>query len=200
MQKSLQNYLNNDVYICVHTSSSTSGSNMSHYLEHTHTLPLLKIAFVGNDPSQWNELYTTQIEKHNANTLKGHYNAGFDLIFPEDIVIELNNVTMASMKVKCEMVDSNGNPLSYYMYPRSSISKTPLMLANHVGIIDSGYRGEIIGAFACVRSSSDYKVYKYTRLLQLCHPSLSPFLVKLVDVSELSVTERGEGGFGSTGK
>jgi dUTP pyrophosphatase len=173
---------------------------MSEYLDHTQTLPLLKIAFVGNNPSQWNELYTAQIEKHNTDTLKGYYNAGFDLIFPEDIVIEANQVSMASMKVKCEMVDSKGNPLSYYMYPRSSISKTPLMLANHVGIIDSGYRGEIIGAFACARSSSDYKVYKYTRLLQLCHPSLSPFLVKLVDASELSVTERGEGGFGSTGK
>ena len=35
----------------------------------------------------------------------------------------------------------------YYMYPRSSLSKTKLRLANSVGIIDSGYRGNLIGMF-----------------------------------------------------
>ena len=104
------------------------------------------------------------------------------------------------MNVKCEMVDTvYDRSLSYYMYPRSSISKTPLILANHVGIIDSGYRGNLIGAF---RNLSDYNyvVEKNTRLLQICHPSLSPFIVELVDESDLSGSKRGEGGFGSTGK
>lgn len=185
------------LYICILYHSFTfimSSFNLE------NNLPLLKIAFVGKNDHELIELYVKQIEKHNSDTLKGYYNAGFDLFFPEDTCVESNKVCMASMKVKCEMVDSNEKPLSYYMYPRSSISKTPLMLANHVGIIDSGYRGEIIGAFACVRSSSEYKVEKYTRLLQLCHPSLSPFYVIIVDENQLSVTERGEGGFGSTGK
>ena len=85
------------------------------------------------------------------------------------------------------------------MFPRSSISKTPLMLANHTGIIDAGYRGSLIGAFRNV-SGEDFQVEKHTRLLQVCHPSLCPIIVELVDESELSTTARGEGGFGSTGK
>ena len=41
---------------------------------------------------------------------------------------------------------NNDKNIGYYLYPRSSISKTPLILANSVGIIDSGYRGNIKAA------------------------------------------------------
>jgi dUTP pyrophosphatase len=88
----------------------------------------------------------------------------------------------------------------YYVYPRSSISKTPLMLANHVGIIDSGYRGNLMAAVRKLPSAqSEYVVEKHTRLFQICHPSLCPIFVVLVPESELNSSERGEGGFGSTG-
>ena len=108
-------------------------------------------------------------------------------------------MSMISMDVKCEMVDKKGHSCGYYMYPRSSISKTPLMLANHVGIIDSGYRGNLIGAFRCL-DSNPYTIEKHTRLLQVTHPSLCPIYVDMVNESELSNTTRGSGGFGSTGK
>ena len=72
------------------------------------------------------------------------------------------------------------------------------MLANHVGIIDSGYRGDLIGAFRCL--DNEYNVESNTRLLQICHPSLCPVYVVIVPENELSNTERGSGGFGSTGK
>ena len=87
--------------------------------------------------------------------------------------------------------------LPFYIYPRSSISKTPLRLANSVGIIDSGYRGELIAVFDNI---SDYEhiILPGTRLVQVCLPSLLPFSVKLVD-DDFLTTERGEGGFGSTG-
>ena len=82
--------------------------------------------------------------------------------------------------------------------------KTPLMLANHTGIIDSGYRGFVKGAFRHLNSVSNeqpYHVDKHTRLLQICHPSLCPVLVTIVEnESDLSDSSRGEGGFGSTGK
>jgi dUTP pyrophosphatase len=71
------------------------------------------------------------------------------------------------------------------------------MLANHTGIIDSGYRGALIGAFR--NMGDEYVVEKHTRLLQVCHPSLCPIYVVLTNENELSSTERGEGGFGSTG-
>ena len=77
------------------------------------------------------------------------------------------------------------------------------MLANHTGIIDSGYRGSLIGAFRWLRSSNyvlpQYIVDKYTRLLQICHPTLCPIYVTLVDINDLSTSERGANGFGSTG-
>jgi dUTP pyrophosphatase len=125
-------------------------------------------------------------------------NSGFDLFVPEETSVG-TDVKMVSMDVKCEMLDKDGYSIPYYMYPRSSLSKTPLMLANHVGIIDSGYRGFLIGAFRNLNMTS-YTIEKHNRLLQVCHPSLCPIHVVMVDESELSSTSRGAGGFGSTGK
>ena len=88
-------------------------------------------------------------------------------------------------------------PMPYFMFPRSSISKIPLRLANNVGIIDSGYRGELMAVVDNI-SDKDYIVEQGQRLFQLCTGDLTPFYnVKLVD--ELDQTTRGEGGFGSTG-
>ena len=99
----------------------------------------------------------------------------------------------------------------FYMYPRSSLSKTQLRLANSVGIIDSGYRGHIMGMFDVVNvceneenedRDADYFVEKFDRLVQICAPSLVPIFVEIVETLEElgEKTERGEGGFGSTGK
>ena len=92
--------------------------------------------------------------------------------------------------------------LPFYLYPRSSISKTPLMLANHTGIIDSGYRGNLKVAMRSMYfdETDSYTVSANSRLVQICDPTLKPIYVVIVDESELSNTERGEGGFGSTGK
>ena len=91
----------------------------------------------------------------------------------------------------------------YYLYPRSSIVKTQFRLANSVGIIDSGYRGNIMGVFDIKELQStklDFKLEKYTRLLQICSPTLCPIYVILVKTEEeLGETERGLGGFGSSG-
>jgi len=103
-------------------------------------------------------------------------------------------------------------PRGFYLYPRSSISKTRMRLANSVGIIDAGYRGDVIAAVDTIGvfGSTDIwtiwketlsPIRKYDRYFQLCSPDLSPFIVHIVDTeSELgSPTERGAGGFGSTG-
>ena len=91
-------------------------------------------------------------------------------------------------------------PLPYYIYPRSSISKTPLMLANHAGIIDTGYRGNLMTAVRNLSNENNYTIEKHSRLFQICSGDLKPFFVIIVDKEDLSVTERNEGGFGSTGK
>ena len=177
--------------------------------------PVLKLAVIGQDEEGRQELikkYQDSIQAHNKSVLENPWaNSGFDLFVPQETVFPsqdfvsgnqtlFSTAKMVSMNVKAELINTCCNsPLAYYMYPRSSISKTPLMLANHVGIIDSGYRGPLIGAFRSL-SPNTYTVEKYTRLLQICHPELKPFIVEMVEESELSNTERGEGGFGSTGK
>ena len=96
----------------------------------------------------------------------------------------------------------------YYLYPRSSIVKTSMRLANSVGIIDSGYRGDIMAVVDKNDSVNDWKTVlkrdckQYDRLFQICAGDLQPFRVEIVESeSELSgVTERGSGGFGSTGR
>jgi dUTP pyrophosphatase len=71
------------------------------------------------------------------------------------------------------------------------------MLANHTGIIDSGYRGSLIAAIRSLQFNT-YTVDPGTRLVQICHPTLCPIYVVVVNEDELSTSERGDGGFGST--
>ena len=130
-----------------------------------------------------------------------HYNpgdSGIDLFCPKDIIINPGTTVKIDLQIQCEGIsDQNGGNVSYYLYPRSSIIKTPLRMANSVGIIDAGYRGNII---ACVDNIKDivYIVEKGTRLFQICGPTLEPLEFRLVN--ELSETQRGSGGFGSTGQ
>ena len=89
-------------------------------------------------------------------------------------------------------------PSPYYLYARSSIYKTNFILANNVGIIDTGYRGNLCAALHNKLSNSYSQVKMGTRMTQICMPDLSPnFHVRLVN--KLSDTSRGTGGFGSTG-
>ena len=85
----------------------------------------------------------------------------------------------------------------YYLYPRSSISKTPLRMSNSVGIIDAGYRGNLMASVDNV-SGEDYQIQRGQRLFQIC--PWNDFKVTLEVVDELSDSDRGNGGFGSTGQ
>lgn len=83
------------------------------------------------------------------------------------------------------------------VFPRSSIKKTDLVLSNSVGVIDSGYRGEIQATFKKLAGSVSHKYFVGDRAAQLIiipYPS-----IEFEEVTELSETERGTGGFGSTG-
>ena len=82
------------------------------------------------------------------------------------------------------------------LYPRSSVSKTSMALANSVGVVDSGYRGEIMLKYRQTGDANPtYKVGdRVGQLMILSYPQ-----IELIEADELSTTERGEGGFGSTG-
>lgn len=124
--------------------------------------------------------------------------SGFDLIIPQDITIPGNSYgNRIKLGIKCEPeISDNEKPHGYYLYPRSSIYKTPLRLANSVGIIDYSYRGEIM-AIVDNHSEQDYKIEAGTRLFQLCAPDLKPIDIEIVE--NIGFTDRNEGGFGSTG-
>ena len=87
---------------------------------------------------------------------------------------------------------------AFWLLPRSSISKTPIRMANSVGLIDAGYRGVLMAA---VDFKSDFTVHTGERYFQIAGPELLPWSAIHV-VSEIpgGDTLRGEGGFGSTGR
>ena len=82
------------------------------------------------------------------------------------------------------------------LFPRSSISRTAHSLRNAVGVIDSGYRGEIILKFDInIQNSPVYQVGdRIAQIIIMPYPE-----VEFEETNELSKTQRGKGGFGSTG-
>jgi dUTPase len=103
------------------------------------------------------------------------------------------------------------------LHPRSSISKMNLVLANSIGLVDHGYRGEVLVRFKYIFQPEDFVVlaevgaqrvygrvnpdYIYNQGEKIVQIKASPNIpIQWEIVDDLSQTERGEGGFGSTGK
>ena len=119
--------------------------------------------------------------------------AGLDLFITKDQVIDPGSTAKIHLGISCENMEMK----PYLLMARSSISKTPLRLSNAVGLIDAGYRGEIMAAVDNIKDSS-YRLEKGQRLFQLVSMNGESIHFELVDT--LSDTSRGEDGFGSTGK
>ena len=118
--------------------------------------------------------------------------AGLDLFVVEEQTIEGGKTGFINLGISCETMEKR----PYLLMPRSSISKTPLRLCNSVGLIDAGYRGELMAAVDNIKQE-DYKIHSGQRLFQIVAMDGSPLSFELVD--KLSSTSRGAGGFGSTG-
>ena len=85
------------------------------------------------------------------------------------------------------------------VFPRSSVRNYDLFMSNSVGVIDSGYRGEIMVTFNVKNPSGIQEIYtEGDRIAQLVIVPVP--LIQYSEVEELSETSRGEGGHGSTGK
>ena len=125
----------------------------------------------------------------------GHFHsgdAGLDLYILEDQTFNPGDTQKIKLGISCEPEDGKG----YFLFPRSSISKTPLRMSNSIGLIDGGYRGEIMAVCDNIKDFK-FSVKAGDRLFQIVSSDLSPIKFKIVD--ELSSSTRGEGGFGSTG-
>ncbi|MCP4931886.1 MAG: dUTP diphosphatase [Candidatus Marinimicrobia bacterium] len=126
----------------------------------------------------------------------GHFHdgdAGLDLFIINEQTIRAGESTLIHLQISCENTENK----PYLIMPRSSIAKTPLRLSNSIGLIDGGYRGEIMAAVDNIKTE-DYTVEPGQRLFQLVAMDGASIHFELVD--ELSETTRGSGGFGSTGK
>ncbi len=116
---------------------------------------------------------------------------GIDLYCPDDIIVQSGDTRTIDFGISCE---ANSG---YFLVPRSSISKTPLRMANSIGIIDKGYRGTIMAKVDNIKTKP-FTIKKGTRLFQIVSPIMLPINISIVD--KLSETSRGAGGFGSTGE
>ena len=136
-----------------------------------------------------------KIRKLNPNAVIPSYSkdgdAGMDLVATEIISETTDQITYGT-GISMEI------PKGYVglVFPRSSIRKYELELTNSVGVIDSGYRGEIQATFNKVHNKlNSYNVGdRIAQIMIIPYPRIS-----FIEVEELSTSERGSGGFGSTG-
>jgi dUTP pyrophosphatase len=122
--------------------------------------------------------------------------AGMDLsaCIPEDIIIKAGEIAMVRTGIAIQIP---GIGIGGFVFPRSGLSsKHGISLANCVGVIDSDYTGEIICP-VINHSSSDYTIKSGDRIAQIVF--MPVLTAKLEEADKLEATERGTGGFGSTG-
>ena len=148
--------------------------------------------------------------------------SGVDIPTPEDTVVPAGGTVKLDLGVRAvclrmvashhrpgggvHSIDPVGVPWAFFLLPRSSLAKTPLRLANSVGLIDLGYRGPLI---ACVANTgdADYVIRRGAALFQVAAADLAPAEYEVLrpphpDLEKYfgrDSTLRGEKGFGSTG-
>lgn len=141
------------------------------------------------------EIKIKKIKENAVLPSKAHKSdAGFDLVATSKEFDEYGNVVYGT-GLAFEI------PEGYVglLFPRSSNAKKDLLLSNSVGVIDSGYRGEVLFKFKTTQLQGKiYKTYeigeRIGQLIIMPYPN-----IEFVKVKELSDTERGYGGYGSSG-
>ena len=145
-------------------------------------------------------------EKHSA-MYKG--DSGLDLFCVTEQTIKAGETKLVDLDIKTQLRSfewcvwkwferkSVWRYHSYLLLPRSSIYKTPLRMANSIGLIDAGYLGHIKAPLHNI-SDTDYTICRGDRLVQLVRGDLGQIKMELVD--ELRMSERAGLGFGSSGR
>lgn len=152
----------------------------------------LYLAHVNEHDAELHEMYSKSCHQYSDDS-------GVDIFCPIVQTIEHNSLgNSIKLGVKCELVGPEGYNYAYQLVPRSSISKTPLRMSNSIGIIDAGYRGEILAKVDNL-SDASFDVEKGASYFQILTPDMSRPKLKIVPLEDLSKTKRGSNGFGSTG-
>ena len=104
--------------------------------------------------------------------------------------------------VKVAAVNTQNEPVPCLLLPRSSIGRSSFRITNSIGLIDAGYRGEVQAKVDVVDVPSPWE--SGNRFFQLCQHNFLPwrniFIVNSADELPAAPDNRGEGGFGSTGR
>lgn len=123
--------------------------------------------------------------------------AGFDLVAVSRTVDE-DGAVVYGTGLAVEIPEGHVGML----FPRSSVAKYDIILSNCVGIIDSGYRGEVMAKFKLMDPLLKHDEYHWygigDRIAQLIIVELPD--VEIVESEELSDSDRGTGGYGSSGR
>ena len=120
--------------------------------------------------------------------------AGLDLYADQDVLVTSGASRMLGTGIAIEIPKDHVGLVCI----RSSVGKAGVALANSVGIIDADYRGEIKLCLTYTAGNGGHYIRKGQAVAQLI---IMPYIhVELVEVDALSTTERGAGGFGSTGQ
>ncbi len=144
---------------------------------------MLQLNIISDNDNLWENHPTYYNAKQNED-------CGLDIPMPVSTVVPAN-----SKAFTVDLGFKASQNMGYMLVPRSSISKTPLRLANSIGIIDKNYRGKVL--VKLVNNSSD----NYTLEANKCYFQIIAFngiLPEFQLVSTISDTYRGKGGFGST--
>lgn len=161
--------------------------------------------------NHWYELEILVLDKEKANFYKDMYdrsnsNAGFDVYSSDNVHVEQTpefipfGIVAKILKVQRDVRGTSNDYLKtdshFWLLPRSSIYKTGLIMANSAGVIDESYRGELKAPVWSLTGNSN--ISRGDRLFQIVAPDMGWIRnVRIVD--SMSLTERGIGGFGSTG-
>ncbi|RDY29740.1 dUTP diphosphatase [Romboutsia weinsteinii] len=142
-------------------------------------------------------MYTLKIKKLNKEAILPNFahkgDAGMDLYSVEDVVIPSGESRLIKTGISLELPKMT----EAQVRPRSGLAlKNSITVLNTPGTIDEGYRGEV-GVILINHGKEDFTVTKHMKIAQMV---LKPiYEVNIVEANELSDSERGIGGFGSTG-
>jgi len=143
----------------------------------------LYINIIADNKDMWNSHPTYEKAKKNEDT-------GLDIPMPHSIIVPANSKAF-TVDLGFKADQNQG----YMLIPRSSISKTPLRLANSIGIIDKSYRGKVMVKLDN-NSKQDFEMIRGSCYFQIV--AFNGLLPTYQLVTDINNTYRGTGGFGST--
>jgi dUTP pyrophosphatase len=132
--------------------------------------------------------------------------SGFDIPMLYQSVDTFNPFYTFNLGIKVASCDKDGTPTPCLLLPRSSISNSPFRMSNSIGLIDAGYRGVVQARTDVLAQSTEahFAITEGSRYFQLCKHDFLPWkeVVIVENENELpkAPDDRGDGGFGSTGK